>query len=164
VVLAMDGKLIDSLVVLFALIYNIILIIVFVLRAHERERLEWKFGYVFNGLLIPFTALWLFNLLIGSDIGRLITGMPVILFIVYDLWYRTLTKKKPFHHPDRWPIGLKVYLILFNIGSILLNGYAFLVSLLYGYLVLASYFSVYAAFGYYQYTHKKKKRANENLE
>ncbi|MFX0201181.1 MAG: hypothetical protein ACFFCW_34115 [Candidatus Hodarchaeota archaeon] len=158
----MDGRLIDSLVVLFALIYNINLIIVFVLRAHERERLEWKFGYVFNGLLIPFTVLWLFNLLIGSDIGRLITGMPVILFIVYDLWYRTLTKKKPTHHPDRWPLGLKVYLFLFQIGSILLNGYAFLVSLLYGYIVLVSWFCVLAAFGYYQYTYNKKKRASEN--
>jgi len=158
----MDGKRIDSLVVLFAIIYNIILIIVFVLRAHERERWEWKVGYLFNGLLIPFTALWLLNLLIGSDIGRLITGMPVILFIGYDLWYRTLTKEKPTHHPDRWPIGLKVYIILFNIGSILLNGYAFLVSLLHGYLVLACYFSVLAAFGYYQYTYKKKIQINEN--
>jgi len=152
----MDGNLIDSFMVLFAIIYNIILILVFVLRAHGRERWEWNVGYVFNGLLIPFTALWLLNLLIGSDIGRLITGMPVILFIGYDLWYRTLTKEKPTHHPDCWPIGLKVYLILFNIGSILLTGYAFLVSLLYGYLVLACYFSVLAAFGYYQSTYKRK--------
>ena len=160
----MDGSLIDSLMILFALVYNINLIIVFVLRAHGYERLEWKFGYVFNGLLIPFTVLWLLNLWNGSEIGRLITGMPVILFIVYDLWYRTLTKKKPFHHPDHWPTGLKVYLLLFNLGSILLNGYAFLVSLLYGYIILTSYFSVYAAFGYYQYTYKKKKYADENVE
>lgn len=53
----MNGSLIDSLVIVFALIYNFILSIVFVLRALDREHLEWKFGYVFNGLDSLFRTL-----------------------------------------------------------------------------------------------------------
>ncbi len=150
-----DGELIDSLMVLFALVYNGCIAFLFVARALERGRLESLAGYVVNLLLVPFSILWVLNLLCGSEVGRLITGMPIILFLLYDLWYRTISREKPKHHPRRWPIELYVYLILFFFGSILLVGYAFLISLFDGFIVLAVYYASLAAYGYYQYKYRK---------
>ena len=91
----MDGVIIDNLVVFFALVYYAFLIVVYLLRAHELEELEWKLSPVFSFQLIPFSLLWVLNLLVGSDFGRLIVGLPIIIYLVYDLWYRTITRKKP---------------------------------------------------------------------
>jgi hypothetical protein len=157
----MDGDLIDFLMVLFSLVFNIGLIFIFVLRGQRRTQTEAKLGPVFNLLLIPFSLLWLLNLLNNSDWGRLITVFPTIIFLAYDLWYRTVTKKKPHHHPEHWSLGLYVYLILYLIGGIMLNGYAFLVSQLYGFIVLSSYYGSLIAYGYYQYSHKKFKESQK---
>ena len=150
-----NGELIDGLMVLFALVYNGCIVVVFVARALEREYLESLAGYLVNLLLVPFSILWVLNLLGGSEAGRLITGMPIILFLLYDLWYRTLSQEKPKHHPKHWPIELYVYLILFLFGSTLLVGYAFLASLFDGFIILAVYYASLAAYGYYQYKHRK---------
>ena len=128
----MDSILIDNLVVFSAIIYYVFLCIVYLLRAYENDELELMFAPVFSFLLVPFVALWILNLLNRSDIGRLITGFPIIIYLVYDLWYRLITKKKPHHHPDHWPVGLIVYLILLQVGSIALNWYGFIVLKVYG--------------------------------
>ena len=150
-----DGNLVDALMVLCSLTYNFVGILIFVLRANERKQLEAKLGPVFNTLLIPFSIFWIYNLISGRDSGRLITGIPIIVFLAYDLWYRTLTDKKPYHHPKQWPIGLYAYVLLYQVSGIMLNGYSFLISLLYGYIVLASYFGSLVAYSYYQYKHKR---------
>ena len=154
----MDGVLIDNLVVFFALVYYAVLIIVYLLRAHELTEMEWKMGPVFSALLIPFALLWVVNLIIDNDSGRLITGLPIIVYFVYDLWYRAVTRKKPHHHPDRWPAGLIVYVLLLFIGSIGLNWYGFLVSRFDGTMLVVAFFVMMSSFGYYQYRHKKKAR------
>ena len=46
----MDGSMIDSFMVLFSLIYNAVLILVFVLRGKGQRRLEAKLGPIFNAL------------------------------------------------------------------------------------------------------------------
>jgi len=157
----MDGDLVDVLMVLFSLVFNFGVIFIFVLRGQRRTQTEAKLGPVFNLLLIPFSLLWLLNLLNNSDWGRLITVVPTIIFLAYDLWYRTVTKKKPYHHPEHWSLGLYVYLILYLIGGIMLNGYAFLVSQLYGFIVLSTYYGSLIAFGYYQYSYKKFKESQK---
>ena len=154
----MDGVLIDNLVLFFALVYYAVLIIVYLLRAHESE-LEWKMSPVFSALLIPFALLWITNLLIGNDSGRMITGLPIVIYLTYDLWYRAITRKKPPHHPDRWPVGLIVYLLLLMIGSIGLNWYGYLMSDFHGSLLVASFFIMMSFFGYYQYRYNKRKKA-----
>ena len=158
----MDEVLIDNVVVFFAIIYYAFLCIVYLLRAYERDKLELMFAPVFSFLLIPFVALWTFNLLNGSDSGRLLTGLPIIIYLVYDFWYRLITKKKPQHHPDRWPIGLIVYLILLQIGSIALNLYGFIVSKFYGRILIISYFVMLGCFGFYQNRYNKRKKASTN--
>jgi len=158
----MDEVLIDNLVVFSAIIYYVFLCVVYLLRAYERDKLELVFAPVYSFLLVPFAALWTLNLLNGSDIGRLITGFPIIIYLVYDLWYRLITKKKPQHHPDRWPIGLIVYLILLQIACIALNWYGFLVSQFNGRILVISYFVMLGCFGFYQKRYNKRKKAIKN--
>ena len=72
----MDGVFIDNLFDFFALVYYLSLIVVYLLRAHELEELELKMGPWFSIQLIPFSLLWVINLLYFYDVGRLMTGIP----------------------------------------------------------------------------------------
>jgi hypothetical protein len=151
-----DEALVDKLVVACAVAFNLLLVVVFLARAADREDLEVRTGYAVSILMIPFAASWILNLLGGREVGLLITGAPIIAFLAYDLWYRSITKEKSRHHPNgRWPIGLYVYLLLYLIGSMLLVGYAFLVSLNLGFLVLATFYLSLGSYGYYQYRYKR---------
>jgi hypothetical protein len=153
----MDAALIDNLMVFFAFVFYTFLFIVYILRARELSRLEWNLRIAFSVQLIPFASLWVLNLFIGNDSGRLLAGLPIIIYLVYDLWYRLLTKKKPYHHPERWPLGLIVYLMLLFMGSIGLNWYGYLISKLYGFMLVIAFFIMISSYGYYQYMYNKKK-------
>jgi hypothetical protein len=153
----MDAVLLDNLMVFFAFVFYAFLFIVYILRARELSRLEWKLRIAFSVQLIPFASLWVLNLVVGNDSGRLLTGLPIIIYLAYDLWYRLLTKKKPYHHPKRWPPGLIVYLTLLFIGSIGLNWYGYLISRLYGIMLVIAFFTMMSSYGYYQHMHSKKK-------
>jgi hypothetical protein len=157
----MDGVFIDNLVVLFALVFYFFLIVVYLLRAHELSKLEWKMSPVFSAQLIPFTSLWMINLLFNNNSGRLVTGLPIIIYLAYDLWYRMITRKKHHHHPDRWPVGLIIYVLLLLIGSIGLNWYGFLVSDFYGNILVIAFFVMMSAFGYYQYKYYKRMKTKK---
>jgi len=155
----MYGVLIDNLVVFFALVFYALLVVVYLLRAKQLEELEWKLSPVFSLQLIPFALFWGANLLFSNDSGRSIAELPIIIYLVYDLWYRLITQKKPYHHPDRWPVGLIIYLLLLFIGSIGLNWYGYLVSSFYGNTLVVSFFIMMSSFGYYQYRYNKRKKA-----
>ena len=158
----MDEVLIDTLVFVSSIIYYLFLCLVYLLRAFERDKEELMLAPIFSLLLVPFVALWILNLLNGSKIGRLITMLPIIIYLVYDLWYRLLTKKKPRHHPDRWPMGLIVYLILLQVGSIGLNWYGFIISKFDGMILVICYFIMLGCFGFYQNRYNKRKKASKN--
>jgi len=153
----MDVALIDNLMFFFAFVLYAFLFIVYFLRARELSRLEWNLRIAFSVQLIPFVSLWALNLLIGNDSGRLLVGLPIIIYLVYDLWYRLLTKKKPYHHPKRWPLSLIVYLLLLFMGSIGLNWYGYLISRLNGHILVIAFFIMMSSYGYYQYMYNKKK-------
>ena len=156
----MDGGLIDSLVVLFAVVYYAFLILVYLVRAHDLSDFELKLAPLFSAQLIPFGILWALNILKG-DTGRIISMTPIIVYLIYDLWYRLITRKKPVHHPDRWPAGLVAYLVLLFAGSIGLNWYGFLVSDPHGKMLVIAFFAMISSFGYYQYKHNKSKKTSE---
>ena len=158
----MEQTLIDTLVVISAILYYAFLCLIYLLRVFERDKQELMLGPVFSFLLVPFIALLALNLLNRSDIGRLITLLPIVIYLVYDLWYRFITKKKPQHHPDRWPIGLILYLILLQIGSIALNWYGYIISKFYGHILVISYFIMLGCFGFYQYSYNKRKKLLKN--
>jgi hypothetical protein len=146
---------VDYLVIFFALVFYAFLIVVYLLRARQLEAMEWKLSLPFSLQLIPFTLLWVVNLLMGSDLGRLVAELPIIIYLSYDLWYRLITQKKPYHHPKRWPIGLAIYLLLLFIGSIGLNWYGFLVSDIFGNILVVCFFIMMGSYGYYQYRYNK---------
>lgn len=160
--ITLDAALIDEFVVFFGLVYYAVLSMVYVLRARTLTELEWKMGPVFSALLIPFCSLWAINFLIGSDAGRLLAGLPIIVYLGYDLWYRAITRKKPYHHPEHWPIGLKIYLLLLFAGSIGLNWYGYLMSQFYGGVLVVAFFVMMSSFGYYQYEYGKEKKPDES--
>jgi hypothetical protein len=154
----MSDILIDNLVVVFSFVFYAFLCVVYVLRSYQREKAELKLAPVFSFLLIPFILLLILNIYLGSDSGRLIASFLIIIFLLYDLWYRLLTKKKPLHHPDHWPKGLILYLILLQIGCIALNWYGFLVTKVYGNMLIISYFVMLSCFGFYQLRYKRQKK------
>jgi len=154
----MDGVLIDNLVVFFAVVYYALLVTVYLVRAHNLSDLELKMAPIFSLQLIPFGILWVLNILKG-DIDRIISMTPIIVYLLYDLWYRLITRRKPQHHPDRWPKELKVYLLLLMVGSINLNWYGFLVSDFYGNILVVSFFVMMSSYGYYRYQYRKGKNA-----
>ena len=158
----MDGVLIDNLVVFFAAVYYAFLVIVYLVRAHNLSDLELKMGPIFSVQLAPFGILWVLNILNG-DISRIISLTPIIVYLLYDLWYRLITRKKPVHHPDRWPVGLIVYLVLLFAGSIGLNWYGYLVSDLYGSILVVAFFIMLSSFGYYQSRYNKSKKRSKKI-
>jgi lysylphosphatidylglycerol synthetase-like protein (DUF2156 family) len=158
----MDQALVDNLVMFFALTYYLLLVIVYVLRAHRKSGLEIRLGPLFSAQLIPFIGLWVVNLINGFNVSRLVALAPVIIYLLYDLWYRQITLRKPVHHPEHWPLELKVYLLLLMVGSIGLNWYGYIVSELYGRALVCSFFVMMGSFGYYQYMHNKSKKTRES--
>lgn len=155
-----DTTLIDSLV-FFSIFHYALLFIVYILRAHGLSKMEWKLRPVFSAQLVPFTSLWVLNYLIGNDSGRLLAGLPIIIYLIYDLWYREISGKKLYHHPDSWPPGLVLYILLLLVGSIGLNWYGYLISRFIGNMLVLAFFIMMTAFSYYQYRYKKKR---ENID
>jgi hypothetical protein len=152
----MYGALLDNLVVFFALVFYAFLFVIYVLRARELSNLELKLRIAFSAQLVPFALLWILNFF-GNDSGRLLAELPVIIYLVYDLWYRLISRKKPYHHPKRWPPGLIIYLFLLFIGSIGLNWYGYLTSRLHGNMLVVAFFAMMTSYGYYQYSYNKKR-------
>jgi len=150
---------IDVVVVLFAVVYYAFLCIVYIIRAFGSDKLELALAPVFSVQLVWFAALWCANLLMGGDVPRLVTLLPIIIFLVYDLWYRLITRLKPVHHPKKWPAGLVIYIILLMAGSIALNWYGFLVSESYGRVLIACFFIMLGCYGLYQNRHDRSMRA-----
>ncbi|MHA1991157.1 MAG: hypothetical protein ACW981_19325 [Candidatus Hodarchaeales archaeon] len=157
-----DQGLIDISVVLFAIIYNLLIIAVYILRAHEKYELEKKIGPPFDLLFVPFGILLLLNILNNSDVGRIGTIIPMLIFLAYDFWYRQFSKRKPTHHPDKMPKELILYIILFYFAGMAIVGYAFLVSQEYGYLVLIVFMLSIVGYFYYQISHNRRKKAKIN--
>jgi hypothetical protein len=157
-----EAVLVDNIVVFFALVFYAFLFIVYLLRARELSALEWKLRTAFSVQLVPFALLWILNLIIGNDSGRLLAVLPVIIYLVYDLWYRLITQRKPYHHPHRWPIGLVVYLLLLLIGSIGLNWYGYLMSQLYGNMLVLAFFIMMGSYSYYQYSYNKRRKVKNS--
>jgi len=158
----MPDATVDLLVVAFAVLYYAFLCVVYIIRGLGNEALELKLATAFSVQLGPFLALWLANLLVGADISRLVTLLPIIVYLAYDMWYRLLTKRKPVHHPKKWPPGLVVYLVLLMVGSFALNWYGFLVSKTLGSMLVACFFIMLGCFGYYQGMHDRRLKAGKD--
>ena len=139
------------------MIFYLLLVIVYIFRAYEKSEQELRLKYVFSAQLIPFTFLFIAQLASQNQIRQSITLIPMLVFLVYDLWYRVLTEKKPVHHPEKMPRELIIYLVLLMLGSIGLNWYGYIVSEAYGRILVAAFFVMMGAYSLYQYRYNKKK-------
>ena len=152
----MDVVLIDYLVVLFALVFYAFMSAVYLIRARGLSKLELTLSPLFNVQLVPFFALWVLNLGFGNDSGRLLAGLPIIAYLVYDFWYRLIPRKDSTHHPKLWLPGLVIYLLLLFLGSIGLIWYGYLMSNFYGNMFVIAFFVMMSSFGHYQFHTTKK--------
>lgn len=151
---------VDYAVIVFALIYNLLIILVFILRANELYEKEERIGPIFDLLLIPFLLLLFLNILNLSDTGRIGTIIPMVVYLLYDIWYRQITSKKPKHHPKKMPKELLLYIVLFYFAGMAITGYTFIVARLFGYIVLIVFMLSIVAYFYYQISYNKRKHAN----
>ena len=135
---------------------------VFLIRVRGLLELGWKMNPLFSALLVPFVLLWVSNILLWNDSARLLTGLLMIVYLSYDLWHRAITRRKPYRPPERWPVGLVVYLLLLFAGSIGLNWYGYLTSQLFGNVFVVAFSFMMSSFGNYQYKHNKGKKIKEN--
>lgn len=154
----LSQNIIDFSVIIFAVIYNCLVIAIFLLRAKGKSDIEAKLGPPFDLLLIPFGLITLLNVLIGSDIGRIGTLIPMIIFLGYDVWYRQFTKQKPTHHPDKWPKKLIMYLILFYWAGMAISGYSFIISQETGFMILTLFLVSILSYFFYQKKLSKDKQ------
>jgi hypothetical protein len=152
----MVNVLIDILVLISGVTFYALLCMVYILRAFHQDKIEIMMAPIFSLLLIPFSALFIASLLFGSDIYRLMALGPMLIYLIYDLWYRLLSKKKPVHHPKKWPLDLIVYLILLQAAAISLNWYGFFISQFYGRVLVACYFIMLGFFGFYQARYNRR--------
>ncbi len=155
----MVDPVVDGLVVLFAVAFYAFLCLIYILRGRENEKAELALAVPFSLQLVPFAVLFGAGIVAGPDVLRPVTLTPILAFLVYDLWYRLLSRKKPVHHPKKWPAGLVAYLILMQAGAIGLNWYGYLVSKACGSLLVACYFVMLGCFGFYQGMHSRKMKA-----
>ena len=156
------SSMVDNYFVGFGLIYYLLLVIVYIFRAYEKSEQELRLKYVFSAQLIPFTFLFIAQLVSQNQIRQSITLIPMLVFLGYDFWYRVLTEKKPVHHPDKWPKELIIYLVLLMLSSIGLNWYGYIVSETYGKMLVAAYFVMMGSFGFYQYKHNQRKNQSKS--
>ena len=152
-----DQNIIDISIIVFAFIYNILIITIFILRANEWYSYEEKIGPFFDSLFIPFSILFIFNIANHTDLGRVGTIIPMILYLLYDIWYRQLNKRKPRHHPEKMPKMLILYIFLFYFAGMAITGYTFIVSKTYGYFILLIFMCSIGAYFYYQIKYSKKR-------
>ncbi len=155
----MDQSIIDLVVILFAAAFYAFLCVVYILRGLENDRAELALAVPFSIQIAPFAILFIGNILNGSGLSRPMMLLPILAFLVYDLWYRLLSKKKPVHHPKEWPAGLVVYLLLMQAGAIGLNWYSYLVSKMYGHVLVACYLIMLGCFGFYRGRHNERMKA-----
>jgi len=155
----MVNSAVDGLVILFAVVFYAFLCLVYIIRGLGKDKLELSLATAFSVQLVPFAILFGAVVVFGAGIPRMMAILPILAFLAYDLWYRLLTKKKPVHHPKKWPAGLIVYLILMQAGAIGLNWYGYLVSKMHGTLLVACYFIMLGCFGFYQGRHSQKMTA-----
>ena len=154
----MASVLLDDLVVLFAVVYYAFLCLVYIVRAFGKDNVELALAPAFSVQLAPFVILWVANILAGADILRIVTLVPMMIYLTFDLWYRLLTRRKPVHHPKKWPLGLVVYLVLLMAASIALNWYGFLVSQFFGRVLIACFFVMLGCYGFYQGSYNRNMR------
>ena len=148
--------------IFFAIIYNLLIITVFILRSYNKYPLEEKISPIFDLLTIPFFALFFLNIIIVSDIGRMGTILPMITFLGYDYWYRQLTKKKSRYHPEKMLKKLILYILLFYFSGMAITGYSFIVSQEDVLIVLAVFMLSIISYFYYQIIHNEMRKIENN--
>jgi hypothetical protein len=134
----------DALFVITAVLFNLLVIGIYIAQAHEREHLVEIFGTLIIFLIFPFDLVFAGYLLNGRSLEILAALSVVFLYLMIELLLDFILK---YDFRSR-PIWHMAYILLFYATTFSLIYIAFAISNLAGYLVTATFWGVMGALVY----------------
>jgi hypothetical protein len=131
---------IDLAIVIIGILTNLILAVMFGLRAAGRPRLAFKVGGFSLALALPLAAAVIFNASNGRPWWTFVLPLPLLLYDALEFWLDYIR-----HSNFRQTAWLGPYLASFYLALMMMIGFAFLADRRYGYITLAAYFLNLAA-------------------
>jgi hypothetical protein len=131
----MDLESLDLIVCIVANLVNLLMIGIFLSRAKGLKSVEFWSGLGLEILAVPLVVAVILNVLEGRELWFSSLLMPLITFLIVELWLDYLLKLD-FRHSRL----LGPYLGLYYLGLMGMIGYAFLASKVWGFVTLATYF------------------------
>jgi len=147
----------DTLFVITAVVFNLLVVGVYVAQAHSREKLVRTFGGGIVFLILPLDLVFVGNLLNGRSLEILAALSLVFLYLMVELLFDFILK---FDFRSN-PIWHAAYILLFYAATFSLIGIAFTINQLSGYLVSVTFWAVLGALIYMMW--RKNKQNSHSL-
>jgi len=126
---------IDYGMVLLANVFNLLVVGVFLARAHRLRRLEWMLGLGVVLLALPASVAIIANMLEGREWWTIVLPLFFLSYCILE-FVLDYVLKSDFRKTD----FLYTYLALFYLAALALIGYSFGVQKLHGFITLGTYF------------------------
>lgn len=134
----------DTLFVITAVIFNLLVVGIYIAQAHRRENLVRTFGGGMVFLILPFDLVFAGFLLNGRSLQLLVALSIVLLYLMTELLLDFILKFD-FRSKPIWHVA---YILLFYAAAFSLIGIAFAISETAGYLVTITFWAVLGALVY----------------
>lgn len=131
----MDLASLDLILCVTANLVNLLMVGIFLSRTKGLKRVEFWLGLGLEMLALPLIIAVILNVIEGRELWFSILPLPLIVFLIVELWLDYLLKLD-----FRRSGFLGPYLILYYLGLMGMIGYAFLVSKVWGFGTLVTYF------------------------
>ena len=125
----------DIIIWAVSLIINFLMILLFLARAKRKEKTEYFLGIIVILCAFPMIFFSLFNFILGREWPAYILLIPIIIFLILEFFFDYIYKLNFRQSRLLW-----LYLAFYYLGLFGLIGYAFLISRIYGYILLVFYF------------------------
>jgi hypothetical protein len=150
----------DLIFVVSGVIFNLMIIGVYVAQKHERTRLVRVFGTVVICLAIPLVAVFIDYLIVGRALWIMIYLGSILLYLFVELLLDFILKiefrkKLILHIP---------YIILFYVASFGFIGISFSINRTWGYVVSVAFWAVLASLIYLFWGKKKETTKSKGEE
>lgn len=149
----------DTLFVITAVFFNLLVVGVYIAQAHEREQLVRTFGGGMVFLILPLDLVFVGYLLNGRSLEVLAALGVVFLYLMAELLLDFILKFD-FRSKPIWHVA---YILLFYAATFSLIGIAFAISEPAGYLVTITFWAVLGAL-VYLYKDKRSRRHHSLID
>jgi len=146
----------DLTFVLCAVLFNFLIIGVYISSRHERVKLRTLLGKIIIGLGIPLTIVFVSYILNGKPMRTLVYFVSILLYLIVELFLDFILKinfrEKPVLHVP--------YIILFYFACLGFMAISFTIDTTWGYVVSVTFWGVLAALAYFLWGKKSAPRAS----